>query len=141
MEIKDYSNDLLVALSELYLSTRVSTFTWLDTSDYQLSDFCRDTEGERILVAVSGGEVLGFIAIWEPENFVHHLYVSVKHQGENIGAQLLEKAKHSYGSLSLKCMVENERAIGFYESNGFMKAEKGTDNLGHYYLMAFNAQT
>ncbi|CAH0539523.1 GNAT family N-acetyltransferase [Vibrio marisflavi] len=139
MEIKDYSEDLLVAVSELYLSARVSTFTWLDTSGYQLSDFSRDTEGERVLVAVAGGEVLGFIAIWEPENFVHHLYVSKTHQGKNIGTRLLEDAKSYYGVLSLKCMVENERAIEFYESNGFTKAKKGVDSLGDYYLMKFRA--
>ncbi|TFH89054.1 GNAT family N-acetyltransferase [Vibrio ouci] len=141
MEIKDYSDDLLVAISELYLSSRVSTFSWLDTGDYELSDFSRDTEGERVLVAVEGGEVLGFISIWEPENFIHHLYVSNNHQRQNVGTRLLEKAKSSYRSLSLKCMVENERAIGFYESKGFMKAQKGADSLGDYYLMKFGAQT
>ena len=125
MEIKDYSDDFLEAVSELYLSARVSTFTWLDTSGYQLSDFSRDTEGERVLVAVADSEVLGFTSIWEPENFIHHLYISNNHQGKNIGTQLLEKVKSSYSGLSLKCMSENERAIGFYESNGFMKAPKG----------------
>ncbi|WP_159739931.1 GNAT family N-acetyltransferase [Vibrio atypicus] len=141
MEIKDYSDDFLEAVSELYLSARVSTFTWLDTSGYQLSDFIRDTEGERVLVAAAGGEVLGFISIWEPENFIHHLYISNDHQGKKVGTRLLEKAKSSYSSLSLKCMSENEKAIGFYESNGFMKAEKGADSLGDYYLMKFSAQT
>jgi len=140
MEIKDYSDDLLVAASELYLSARVATFTWLDTSDYQLSDFNCDTEGERVLVAVAGGELLGFISIWEPDSFVHHLYISTHHQGKNIGTRLLEKAKSSYRRLSLKCMVENERAISFYESHGFIKAQRGIDSLGDYYLMEFNAQ-
>ncbi|ELP6759556.1 GNAT family N-acetyltransferase [Vibrio vulnificus] len=141
MEIKDYSDDFLGAVSELYLSARVFMFTWLDTSCYQLSDFTRDTEGERVLVAVAGGEVLGFISIWEPENFIHHLYISNDHQGKKVGTRLLEKAKSLYGSLSLKCMSENKKAIGFYESNGFMKAEKGADSLGDYYLMKFSAQT
>ncbi|KJG07010.1 GCN5 family acetyltransferase [Photobacterium angustum] len=141
MEIKEYSDDFLEAVSELYLSARVSTFTWLEISDYQLSDFSRDTEGERVLVAVSGGEVLGFISIWEPENFIHHLYISNNHQGKNIGTRLLEKAKYLYSSLSLKCMMENERAIGFYSSNGFIKVQKGADSLGYYYLMEFSVQT
>ncbi|GEM75025.1 GNAT family N-acetyltransferase [Vibrio sagamiensis] len=141
MEIKEYSDDLLVAVSELYLNTRIFTFTWIDTHDYQLSDFRRDTEGERVLVAVAGGEVLGFISIWEPENFIHHLYISNKHQGKSIGTQLLEKAKYLYRSLTLKCIIENERAIGFYESKGFIRAQKGTVSLGDYYIMEFNSHT
>ncbi|EEX92157.1 hypothetical protein VIA_002801 [Vibrio orientalis CIP 102891 = ATCC 33934] len=38
-------------------------------------------------------------------------------------------------------MAENERAIGFYESNSFMKVQKSADSLGDYYLMEFSAKT
>ncbi|CAH0539545.1 hypothetical protein [Vibrio marisflavi] len=79
MKIKEYNGDLLNAVSELYLNGRTSTFSWLDTSGYSLADFELDTEGERILVALVGEHVVGFISIWEPENFVHHLYVSDEH--------------------------------------------------------------
>lgn len=141
MEIKDYSDDLLVAVSELYLNARVSTFTWLDTSHYQLSDFNRDTEGERVLVAIAGGEVVGFISIWEPDNFIHHLYIADGYQGQGIGKLLLEEAKSLHSSLSLKCMVENQNAVGFYQSNGFVCARRDSDSLGDYYLMEFKEET
>ncbi|SIO38099.1 GNAT family N-acetyltransferase [Salinivibrio sp. ES.052] len=140
MEIKEYSREFSVALSELYLSTRISTFSWLDRSDYRLSDFERDTDGERVLVAFFGEQIVGFIAIWEPDNFIHHLYVSSEYQNKNIGTQLLAVAKSLCGRLSLKCMVKNEKAVGFYESHGFLRINRGTDSLGDYYLMAL-AQT
>lgn len=141
MEIKEYHSDMLTTVSEIYLNGRISTFSWLDTNGYCLTDFVVDTEGERVLVALVGGHVVGFISIWESENFVHHLYVSDEHQGKGIGICLLDKAIVLYGSLSLKCMVENEKAVGFYESYGFVRIETGVDSLGDYYLMGIGLQT
>lgn len=138
MEIKPYSSDVLAAVSALYLKARVSTFSWLDTRGYTLSDFERDTEGERILVAFMEGQVIGFIAIWEPDHFIHHLYVSPEYQGKGVGTRLLAEARSLYGHLRLKCMVKNEKAVRFYASHGFIQLGKGTDHAGDYFLMGFN---
>ena len=135
MEVKEFQNNFLSTLSEIYLESRKSTFTWLDASSFSLSDFKKDTEGERILVAVIDFQVVGFISIWEPDNFIHHLYVSTDHHGKGVGTQLLQAAKSSYESLSLKCKVENKGAIAFYESKGFVKESKCKDVLDDCYLM------
>ncbi len=75
MEIKTFTDKYRNALRSIYLESRKSTFTWLETSTYQLLDFDQDTEAERIHVALEGDDVLGFISVWEPDNFIHHLYV------------------------------------------------------------------
>ncbi|HDZ9270902.1 TPA: GNAT family N-acetyltransferase, partial [Vibrio cholerae] len=80
------------------------------------------------------GNVVGFISIWEPDNFVHHLYLATEYQGQGVGSMLLNCAKMKYGNLSLKCMVQNQKALNFYLS-------QVDDELGGYYYMSFGAQT
>ncbi|AUI88032.1 GNAT family N-acetyltransferase [Vibrio azureus] len=139
MEIKAYNRGMLAELSELYLTTRTTAFNWLDTSDYQLSDFEKDTDGECIWVAFSENKIVGFISIWEPDCFIHHLYVAKSYQGKNVGKKLLQKAKSLYPTLSLKCMTKNKQAIDFYQKNDFISVSKNSDSLGCYYLMKFTA--
>ncbi|MVE90150.1 acetyltransferase, partial [Vibrio cholerae] len=43
--------------------------------------------------------------------------------------------------LSLKCMVQNQKALNFYLSQGFEIVSKVDDELGGYYYMSFSAQT
>ena len=63
MEIVKYHRDYLPVLRQLYLDSRSATFTWQDTTVFELSDFERDTDGEQIWVAVEGSEVLGLSLI------------------------------------------------------------------------------
>ena len=138
MEIKKYQESFLAATREVYLESTKTTFTWLDTDILALLDFERDTEGEQIWVALVKDEIVGFISVWEPENFIHHLYVATAHQSKGVGRQLLEVVKSKYDNLSLKCMLNNKMAINFYESQGFIRHSKASDSLGDYYLMKFD---
>jgi len=141
MKVEKYHSDFLETLSNIYLESRASTFTWLDTSGFSVLDFKKDTQGELILMAVSNEKIVGFISVWEPDNFIHHLYVSSERHNQGAGSQLLEAVKSNFGNLSLKCMAANKAALAFYESKGFVRASQGTDSLGDYYLMTFSAQT
>ena len=137
MEITKMRESNLPMLSMLYLDVRKATFSWLNTDNYLLSDFERDTEGESIYVAMDGEKILGFISIWDADNFIHHLYVSTNAQDQNIGSKLIDFAiSLNPKPLSLKCMAKNERAILFYEKNGFAKENKVMDSSGGYYLMS-----
>jgi len=78
MEIKTFSEQYRNALRSIYLESRKSTFTWLETSTYQLLDFDQDTEAERIHVALEGDDVLGFISVWEPDNLLRNDQSSIK---------------------------------------------------------------
>ncbi|HFG2242424.1 TPA: acetyltransferase [Vibrio cholerae] len=54
---------------------------------------------------------------------------------------LLNGAKAKYGNLSLNCMVQNQKALNFYSSQGFEIVSQVDDELGGYYYMSFGAQT
>jgi ribosomal protein S18 acetylase RimI-like enzyme len=141
MEIKEFSACYCECLRKLYLHSRRDSFIWLQTDSFQLEDFDRDSQGERIWLVEVLGSVAGFISIWEPDNFIHHLYVSSEYQNQGVGSMLLNGAKTEYGNLSLKCMVQNRKALEFYLSQGFEIVSQVDDEFGGYYHMSFGAQT
>ncbi|OIN06061.1 GNAT family N-acetyltransferase [Oceanisphaera psychrotolerans] len=141
MEIKEFNACYLECLRELYLYSRRDSFSWLQTDSFQLGDFDRDSQGERIWLVEVSGNVAGFISIWEPDKFIHHLYVSRELQNQGVGSALLNAAKREYGELSLKCMVRNQKALDFYLSQGFEIVSQVDDEFGGYFLMSFGEQT
>lgn len=139
MQITQMRCQQLPALRVLYLASRRAAFPWLDTSDYALSDFERDTRDELVLVAGVGTEVLGFIAVCLPDQFVHHLYVAPDRLRQGVGQALLQAARWRYPALHLKCLVRNRRALLFYRAMGFICLGQGTGIHGDYYWLALAA--
>ncbi|QPJ65264.1 MAG: GNAT family N-acetyltransferase [Candidatus Nitrohelix vancouverensis] len=91
------------------------------------------TEGELVHVAERGGKVAGFISVWEPESFIHHLYVDPEFWGMGIGTELVDfMASLTRGRpLGLKCKVGNKLAMAFYRARGFVETdERGEDEYG-----------
>ncbi len=100
-----------------------------------IDEFREQTRGELLLVAVRGHTVAGFISVWEPDWFIHHLFVEPAFQGSGIGRRLVEhvSAQASDRELSLKCQVDNAAAIRFYERNGFRcTASRGVGDFGEW---------
>ena len=125
----------LDALSNLFLNERQNTFSWADTSHFKLSDFEKETEGEYILVALVDDTLIGFISVWIPDNFVHHLYVDKKYHNLNIGTKLLQAVIRKVNlPIRLKCEENNTKAIHFYKQKGFTEKERGQSETGTYIL-------
>ncbi|WP_434763904.1 GNAT family N-acetyltransferase [Vibrio fortis] len=141
MEIIKFQSHHLVAVEKLYLESRLATFTWLDTVEFDLSDFERDTEGESIWVAIESNKIVGFVSIWAPESFIHHLFVSPLKLRGGVGLKLLDLAKQRYPNLSLKCLSQNSNATEFYLSQGFTIAETVDNGAESYHLMKWKSQT
>lgn len=121
-------------LRNLFLAERKRTFSWLDT-EYQLEDFDKETQGELVLTALIDDIPVGFISIWMPNNFIHHLYVDHNHKGRKIGTELVKAAieKTSF-PITLKCLENNTKAVDFYKRKGFIEKEKGQSENGPYIL-------
>lgn len=124
-------------LSRIFLSARRESFVWCDPLSFHLHDFAKQTTGEKIYLA-DGADfgALGFISIWEPDGFVHHLYVAPEWQGCGIGTLLLQSL-HAWLPLPyrLKCLLANTVAYDFYLKRGWREIETGSDPLGDYALM------
>lgn len=137
--VQSRSQDL-EALRNLFYKARLATFSWKNTTEFCLSDFDRETENEDILVALLDALVVGFISVWVRDNFIHHLYVDEKFQGQGIGTLLLEAVLKNFGGpISLKCEEKNTKAINFYRQRGFTEIEKGQSESGPYILLELNS--
>ncbi len=118
-------------LAEIFLDARRHAFPWIIPSRFRLSDFRRETEGEMILVAEAAGEVVGFASIWEPDAFLHHLYVDPKLLRRGVGRALIAAmAGHCDKPVELKCQTKNRPAMSFYRRLGFSTDDSGVSDIG-----------
>lgn len=129
----------LPALEEVYTASRRLAFWWEPPALFQPGDFAPDTKGEWVAVALLGGAVSGFLSLWVPERFVHHLYVAPEAQGHGLGRALLDYTCtiHGPGVLRLKCLVQNLPALAFYARLGFVEdGTRGTSERGPWVGLA-----
>lgn len=116
----------------------IASAAWLPDS-VRRSDvsFDADSEGETVHVAVDETTgVQGFISVWQPESFVHHLYVDSRFQHQGCGTLLLQSLDTWLARpWRLKCIQANETAFVFYKKRGWNVIELGQSDHGHYWLM------
>ena len=96
-----------------------------------VATFEAETRDERVIVACEGEHLIGFVALYEPGRFVHHLYVDPNAQGRGIGSVLLARAVElAGGRASLKCQTRNPGALAFYDRLGWTAGETGDGQAG-----------
>ncbi|WP_428228514.1 N-acetyltransferase family protein [Flavobacterium sp.] len=135
MEITKIKKSDYPSLRTLFLKERQTTFTWIDSSQFHLKDFDAAIKEEEVLVAVIDNIVVGFIALWRPDNFIHHLYVDQKYHDKGIGTQLLKAAIDIANfPITLKCLENNIKGVAFYRKKGFTEKERGPSENGDYIL-------
>ena len=76
------------------------------------------------------GFISGFISL--AGNTIAALFVLPAHQGKGIGTGLIGKAREMHSPLHVHVYTENDRAVSFYEKNGFMTVHEDIDgHTGH----------
>jgi ribosomal protein S18 acetylase RimI-like enzyme len=97
-----------------------------------IAAFEENTREERILVAEHNDRgIVGFASIYEPQSFIHNLYVDPASQSEGIGEALLAHAVAlAGGRASLKCQTRNPRALAFYRRLGWVEFAAGMGEFG-----------
>lgn len=136
IEIRLYQESDRPFLRTLYLASRRAAFSWLDGEHFRLEDFDRSTMGETILVAIDGDRHLGFASIFMEESFLHNLFVDPATQHHGAGKALLQAAQALFTTHgSLKCLEKNQRALTFYQKQGWVVIATGKSSDGDYVLM------
>ena len=75
-----------------------------------------------IIVAEQSGELIGFVTI-DLKGYLDQLVVNPDHWGSGLGDRLADEAKRlSPDGITLLVNTDNNRAIRFYERNGFVQA-------------------
>ncbi|MBS7545210.1 GNAT family N-acetyltransferase [Ancylobacter oerskovii] len=85
--------------------------------------------GARVETAVDGqGRALGFVTVEPATGYVDQLVVHPDHWGRGIARALIEAAAAiSPAGLTLDVNEENERAVRFYATLGFVTIARGTN--------------
>jgi len=134
--IRPFHDDDRPALRDIYLASRLQAFPWVSRAEFSLEDFDADIEGENLFVATVNTLPVGFISLYEPDNFIHHLYVDPDSTGRGVGSALLNASIQRLGyPIRLKCLVENQRAVQFYQQRGWQVKGEGDDTHGPFYEM------
>ncbi len=137
LEIREFVESDRALLRQLYVASRAAAFPWLNPSALRLEDFDRDTREERVIVAKLGATPAGFASIWEPDNFLHNLFVHPDHFRKGIGRALIGRSmRYLGGHASLKCLRANSLAHAFYLHLGWHVTGYGESPDGPYYLMS-----
>ncbi|WP_084804007.1 GNAT family N-acetyltransferase [Bradyrhizobium sp. NAS80.1] len=108
-------------------------FFWAEWPSFDDDKFNQVTAEETIYVAEEAGIVVGFVTVYEPDDFLHHLYIHPTASRRGIGTALLNLALHRHGGyLKLKCQARNTSARAFYRRAGWIEDLDigGTDELG-----------
>lgn len=123
------------ALRRIYRDTRRAHFHWLDPDSLRLEDFDKASEGELVLTARVEDTIAGFVSLWEPDRFVHSLFVLPDYQHLGVGKALLAASEQALGlPLTLKCMQANDKALAFYRSQGWVVVQQVDGEEPHYVL-------
>jgi GNAT superfamily N-acetyltransferase len=125
------------ALRDLFLLTRRETFVWQRANSFQLNDFDTQTEGEDVLLAQSADTpITGFISVWMPDRFIHHLFVAPSSQRQGVGLALFRALPQWRARrYRLKCLTRNAAALAFYRAQGFTPIDAGVSEDGAYLLL------
>jgi GNAT superfamily N-acetyltransferase len=76
---------------------------------------------------------MGFISVWKPNLFIHHLYIARTHQRQGVGSALINEIQSTLGTpLLLKCGADNTKAQVFYESSGWTRGAVDVGPDGPY---------
>ncbi len=130
-QVEDYPS-----LAKIYFACRRDDFPWADPVGDTLADFTAQIRGEAVYVAEVQGELAGFVSVWEPDSFVHHLYVAAAHRKRGIGSALLAALESSLPRpYRLKCAEANTTALAFYAKQGWREVGPGHGEEGPYLLL------
>jgi GNAT superfamily N-acetyltransferase len=99
--------------------------------------------GETIFVAEDDDHTItGFVSIYAPDSFIHHLYVEPRLRNRGIGSALLRHAVAKVGGpATLKCQLGNQPALGFYRHLGWTEIVAGTNQYGAWVTLRSPGKT
>jgi len=127
----------LAEAAALYHRVATATLHWMPPNSFTPAVFMEQARHETVWLAWEEGRIVGLAALYEPDSFLHSLYVDAGRQGRGIGLALLNTvAAAAAGPLSLKVEVQNLRARRFYAREGFSERETGVSDGSQWILLS-----
>jgi GNAT superfamily N-acetyltransferase len=110
---------------------------WLPAGADADTDFKRNSSCEVVTVCVAAdGRLAGFMAVYEPGAFVHHLYVDEGFKQQGVGRALIASLDAWPDKpWRLKCVLGNSAARAFYARMGWRETEIAMGSQGQYVVL------
>ncbi|WP_139997446.1 GNAT family N-acetyltransferase [Paenibacillus paridis] len=125
-------------LRMVYLESRRKSFHWAVAEEMALEDFNKHTVEEYIILAEKDNHILGFASLYLPDDFIHHLFVHPDFLGKDVGGQLVNASIEKMNKpIRLKCISKNQKAMKFYEYNGWKKVVEEGAPQERYWVMVY----
>lgn len=139
LKIREANDSDYPKLRQIYLESRLTSFEWDNKEEMTLEDFDKHTQEEYIILVEEDTHILGFASLYLPENFIHNLFVDPNVFGKGVGSKLLRAAIEKMSKpIRLKCVTKNQKAMRFYEFNGWKKVfEEGDPGEEQYWVMEY----
>ena len=128
--IRPFRESDLFAVMQLWLETNVQAHTFIApcywSGHYDPVKKLLPQAETYIYESDATRRIEGFIGL--TEEYIDGCFVKESAQGKGIGKQLLDHAKSTRDTLSLRVYAKNTRAVRFYQREGFAVQEEATDN-------------
>jgi GNAT superfamily N-acetyltransferase len=131
------------ALQALYEGCRRHA-DWLPEHSRSGRDLAHDAYGERLWLAEdAAGRAQGFVGVWMPESFIHHLYVRQDVHRRGVARALLQALAREGvpRPWRLKCLCANREALAFYRHLGWQQTDLGVDDDGPWVQLQHTGAT
>lgn len=105
---------------DIWLSTNLEAHPFIDSNYWyqNLSNVQNAIQQAEVYCSVSANDrIQGFIGL--QGNYIAGLFIAKEYQSQHLGTKLLNVAKGKHQQLILDVYLENQRAIKFYQQNGF----------------------
>jgi GNAT superfamily N-acetyltransferase len=127
------------ACARVFVETVTATFPNEPAEGKTAAAYADSIVGEEQWVALSDGDIIGYISVYWPTNFIHSLYIRPAFQGRGAGPSLLaEIRKLAKGDLELKTDKMNERAFTFYRCQGWRVVGEGMAATGPWWRLRWS---
>ena len=126
--IRKFEPEDIDAIMSIWLNTNISAHPFINKQHWK--DIYHTVEPllplSELFIWQDDNDIKAFIGISEAF-YIEGLFVSKPYQSQGIGKKLLGYAKKQYPRLELDVFTKNDRAVRFYQNNGFL-VERTTMN-------------
>ncbi|MFS4466113.1 GNAT family N-acetyltransferase [Staphylococcus haemolyticus] len=129
--LKKKNRKTIKVLGNIWLNANLDTHTFIDSiywiDNYSnVLDSLKDTD---VYVYKENEQIVAFCGLID--NYIAGLFVKEEYRNKGIGHALIKHLQSEYDHLSLEVFEQNNRAVHFYESLGFIKMESSVDKTNH----------
>ncbi|WP_285490498.1 GNAT family N-acetyltransferase [Staphylococcus haemolyticus] len=129
--LKKKNRKTIKVLGNIWLNANLDTHTFID-SIYWIDNYSNVLDSLKdsdVYVYKENEQIVAFCGLID--NYIAGLFVKEEYRNKGIGHALIKHLQSEYDHLSLEVFEQNNKAVHFYESLGFIKMESSVDKTNH----------